>query len=567
MRRALVAAMATVFGLCGLAALPLAAAPVPEDGAELQKLAADFWAWRAVTQPYSPDDIPRIERPNEATSGKRDWSRTAIEKQRRELGQFETRWKGLACETGPAARVADCKLLGSALARVRWELDRNARWKRDPNFYVEQSLTALVEALVVPPPFDEARSRELLARVRDIPGIVKSAEENLEKPPAPFARVAIAALDGVGTKLATVADSLAPVTTLKKEELTSALAAAATALEQYRVWLQARLASLPEGAAVGRENYEYFLKNVALLPYTPEQLLQMSKQEWARTVAFEVYEENRDHDVPPLTIPASTEEWIKKAGNDELAIRAFLEAKNILTVPATVQHYTLRAMPEYLRAVSDFGETDDFTGPSRLKDNCVRYVNPPSQHMGFFWRATAEDPRPITVHEGVPGHYFQLAISWQNPDAIRRHYYDSGANEGIGFYAEEMMLQAGLFDDSPHSREIIYHFMRLRALRVEVDVKLALGIFTLEQAAQYLETHVPMDRETARQEATMFATTPGQAISYQVGKVQIFEFLAEAKKAQGQAFSLRRFHDALWSNGNVPIALQQQEFLATHAAK
>ena len=53
---------------------------------------------------------------------------------------------------------------------------------------------------------------------------------------------------------------------------------------------------------------------------------------------------------------------------------------------------------------------------------------------------------------------------------IRRHRYDSVANEGIGFYAEEMMLQAGLFDDNPHTREIIYNFKRLRALRVEVNV-------------------------------------------------------------------------------------------------
>jgi uncharacterized protein (DUF885 family) len=69
----------------------------------------------------------------------------------------------------------------------------------------------------------------------------------------------------------------------------------------------------------------------------------------------------------------------------------------------------------------------------------------------------------------VPGHYFQLCLGWRNPDPIRRHYYDSAANEGIGFYAEEMMLQAGYFGDNPHTRETIYSFMRLRALRVEVD--------------------------------------------------------------------------------------------------
>ncbi|HEX4696894.1 MAG TPA: DUF885 family protein, partial [Candidatus Udaeobacter sp.] len=121
--------------------------------------------------------------------------------------------------------------------------------------------------------------------------------------------------------------------------------------------------------------------------------------------------------------------------------------------------------------------------------------------------------------------------------------------------------QAGLFDDSPHTREIIYNFMRLRALRVEVDVKLALGEFTLEQAAKYLQEKVPMDEQTARQEAIAFATGPGQAITYQTGKLQIMQFLADARMQQGDKFNLRAFHDFVWKNGNVPIALQRWEFL------
>jgi uncharacterized protein (DUF885 family) len=244
-----------------------------------------------------------------------------------------------------------------------------------------------------------------------------------------------------------------------------------------------------------------------------------------------------------------------------LLIRQFLEKHGILTVPDWFQHYTLRPMPDYLHALEGFGETDDFTSPSRLKENCIRYVDPPSGNLGYFWRATAEDPRPITVHEGIPGHYFQLCLSWKHEDPIRRHYYDSGANEGIGFYAEEMMLQAGLFDDSPHTREIIYNFIRLRALRVEVDVKLALGEFSLEQAAKYLREKVPMDEQTARQEAIAFSTSPGGAMTYQIGKLQITKFLAEARMQQGDKFSLHNFHDFVWKNGNVPIALQRWEFL------
>ena len=161
----------------------------------------------------------------------------------------------------------------------------------------------------------------------------------------------------------------------------------------------------------------------------------------------------------------------------------------------------------------------------------------------------------------MPGHYFQFAISWRHPNAIRRHYYDSGANEGIAFYAEEMMLQAGLFDDSPRTREIIYNFARLRALRVAVDIQLALGQFDIEEAAGYLERTVPMDRGTARHEAAFFATGPGQAITYQVGKLQVLKFLADSRLHGADNFNLREFHDYLWLNGNVPIALQRWELL------
>ena len=196
-----------------------------------------------------------------------------------------------------------------------------------------------------------------------------------------------------------------------------------------------------------------------------------------------------------------------------------------------------------------------------MKDNGIRYTPSPNPSLGYFALATAKDPRPLIVHEGVPGHYFQLALGWANSDPIRRHYYDSSANEGLGFYAEEMMLHAGLFDDSPHTREIIWNFMRLRALRVEVDVKLALGEFTIDQAAEYLQNTVPMDSATAHGEAAAFATTPGQAISYEIGKLQIYDFLANAQRQKKDTFSLRAFHDFLWQNGNVPIALQRWEYL------
>jgi uncharacterized protein (DUF885 family) len=103
--------------------------------------------------------------------------------------------------------------------------------------------------------------------------------------------------------------------------------------------------------------------------------------------------------------------------------------------------------------------------------------------------------------------------------------------------------------------------MRLRALRTEVDIRLALGTFTLEQAADYLTSTVPMDVGTARDEAAMFASTPGQAITYQIGKLDIIRMLSDVRHKQGDAFKLQTFHDYVWLNGNVPFALQRWELL------
>jgi uncharacterized protein (DUF885 family) len=536
----------------------------------LSTLAIDFWQWRARYQPFSQDDIPRIERPG----GRRDWSAAAITRQKTELADYERRWEQIDPSSWSVAQQVDYRLMGSAIARVRWELEINPRWQQDPTFYLDQTLTALLEAMLQPPPFSAERSREIIERMENITEILEAARENLH-PIRPFAVLAIARLQQIRPEIERVKAGVAPMLATESasegdrsqaprsqtQRFETATDKAIVSLESYRSWLESQLSAMPVNSAVGRDKYEFFLHRVALLPFTPEELLSLSQQEWDRSVAFEQYEEHRNQGLPQLPIAANLNDEIDRGTRQELAIRKFLEEKNILTVPANIRHYTLRPTPDYLNALEDFGELDDFTGPSRLQDDGVRWIPEPSPQLGFFWLATAKDPRPDMVHEGVPGHYFQMCLSWTHPDPIRRHYYDSGANEGLGFYAEEMMLQAGLFDDQPRTWEIIYKFMRLRALRVEVDVKLALGTFSISQAADYLAEHVPMDKKTAEGEAALFATTPGQAISYQVGKSQIMHFLARSRLSQGDKFDLRGFHDFLWLNGNVPIALQRWEYL------
>src|SRR5690242_18641505 len=91
----------------------------------LNQLASDFWAWRATYRPFTFDDVTRIERPG----GVRDWSAASIEKQRAELAEFEHRWNSMSSAHWTLARKIDYRLMGSAIARVRWELDVNPRWQ------------------------------------------------------------------------------------------------------------------------------------------------------------------------------------------------------------------------------------------------------------------------------------------------------------------------------------------------------------------------------------------------------------------------------------------------------
>ena len=541
-------------GLFLLSALAFAQAKTDS----LDQLASEFWTWRAEYRPFTFDDVPRMEH----EAGMREWSAVVVAKQRADLAEFERRWKAMRTDGWPVGRIVDYRLMGSAMARVRWELDVNPRWQRDPAFYVEQTIDPLQEELMPPPPFGDARSREIVARTENIPSILEQARLNL-KPIASFAQLTIALLADIDARLARVEHGVAPLLTTDNQRASFrvAIAAASKALIDYREWLKGNLPSMRQDFALGDKAYGFFLHQVALLPYTSEQLLTMARQDFQRVLSMETYERQRDLRAPEMKMAATAEEESALMARDDAKIRRYMREHQILTVPSDLPHWTLRLAPDYVAAFDGMGELDDFTGPSRLRQNGTRWIQPPSNDLPYFGKAYAQDPRTTGVHEGVPGHFYQLSLSWRNPDPIRRQHYDSGANEGIGFYAEEMMLDAGLYDDSPRSREIVYNFARLRALRVEVDVKLALGQFTIAQAADYLVRTVPMDRRTAEAEAADFATAPGLGIAYEIGKLQIERLLAERRLEQGDRFTLREFHDYVWSNGNVPLALQRWDLL------
>lgn len=521
---------------------------------ELDELSERLWAWRASTQPRTRDDIPRIDRP---AGWRPDFSRAAVVAQREQRAAFAHSLAAL--HPVEVADRVDHRLLRSTLARVEWELDVVRAWQRQPRFYIDQTLGPVFDSLVVPG-VDEDRVGAVVTILGDVaPGLAQARDNLANHACAEFAAAAVAELADIPAALSTLADTLAPCAPRIGDRLRAACTRAAGELVGYRDWLVELLPSLPPAEAVGPDALRWFLAQVACIPLEPDEIAAVGRREADAAVVRELLEQRRNAGVHLRPLPVDGHAQARRSTTGEEEVRDFYQGMGLLTIPPDLAHYRTRPMPDYLQPLRFLGVADDLTGPGRLDEVGTSWFPEPALDLPYFYAANSRDPRAGIVHEGA--HHQQLALSWRHARPVRRHYYDSAANEGIAFYNEELMLDSGLFDDAPHSRTTMFNFMRLRALRVGVDIGLATGRIGLDEAARRLAEQVPMDRATAAEEAAFFAETPGQAMSYQVGKTQLLALIADAVRLQGPGLDLRALHDRIWVNGNVPIALQRWEIL------
>lgn len=531
---------------------------------DLARLGTEFWEWRVATSFRTSDDIPRVERP---AGWVPRFDPDAVGEVQRALAGFTERWRALAAAgigTLPVDAQVDHRLLGAALARVHWEFDVLRNWERDAVFLTSQILGPWFDLLLAPPPFEASRQSDLVRVLEAVPNAVDQAIANLERAGvATLARVAASELEGIGDRLAASVAALTPVLhRVTARSLAEAQPAASDALERYRGWLEASADRLGPDVIVGRDAFVWYLRHVALVTAEPEELVRAAMQDYHRSVVGETVSRTRHRDLPVSPLAADTAALVAAEAAGEAQVRAFYETAGLLSQPASLRRYRFAPTPAYLEPLAFLGVTDDLTSIRRVADDATSYIPEPAADLPYFDAANARDPRLGIIHEGA--HAQQLALSWAHPNPARRHFIDSVANEGIAHYNEELMLTAGLFADAPHSRTTVYNFIRLRALRVVVDVNLATGVFSWHDAVDFFVRMVPMDVETATEETSYYVATPGLAMAYHVGKLEVQRMLADAAVAaqlDGVEFSLRDFHDFVWRNGNVPVSLQRWELL------
>jgi uncharacterized protein (DUF885 family) len=167
-------------------------------------------------------------------------------------------------------------------------------------------------------------------------------------------------------------------------------------------------------------------------------------------------------------------------------------------------------------------------------------------------------------------HWFDLArMEHQpHPDAIRRgpllYNIFNTRTEGHATGWEEMMLQAGMFDARPRSRELIYVLLGQRAARALGDLRIDANQFTLEQAAQFASSNTPrgwlrLDANTVRSEQHLYLQQPAYGTSYLIGKIQIEALLAARRRQLEDAFTMKRFMDEFNAAGLIPASLLRWE--------
>lgn len=216
--------------------------------------------------------------------------------------------------------------------------------------------------------------------------------------------------------------------------------------------------------------------------------------------------------------------------------------------------------------------------PAEIAPNYTtgRYSPPPigGTKGGEYWVNTyALDKRPLyvltalTLHEAVPGHHLQgaLARELESVPQFRLDLYPHAFGEGWGLYSEKLGKEMGLYK-TPYEEFGRLTYEMWRACRLVVDTGMHAKGWSRQQALDYLAGNTALSLHEVRTETDRYIAWPGQALAYKMGELKILELRERARRALGDRFDIRAFHDAVLANGGIPLPILERQIDAYIAA-
>ena len=476
--------------------------------------------------------------------GAPDYTAQTTARRHQELKTYQERLLAFDIDEWPIEQQVDWHLVRAEMNGMDFNIRVLKSWVRDPAYYTsvwtEQSDTpahegpthhALVELWTYEFPLSSQAEAKLTAGLKTIAPLLKQARVNLVGNAEELWVAGIKNLKDQGTALL----ELAANTSAAGDEFKSAVENARIATSEFVAWLEQQSASKTGPSGIGKDNYTWQLRNVHLVPLSWEEEVALLKRELDRALSMLMLEQHHNRNLPPLEPIASPAEYQQKAEKSVIKFTKFLNNEDIL--------------PDY-----------DFIEPV-LRDHMGEFV--PLESRNFFYTVSHHELLALWTHWY---HWFDLEriATRPHPSQVRRgpllyNIWDS-RSEGMSTGFEEMMMHAGLFDDNPRARELVWIMLAQRAARGLGSLYAHANIFTMKQARDFHVARTPRgwmrdDLDLLGFEQLLYMRQPGYGSSYVTGKYLIERLLGEMGSQSAEGIKLANFFRQVDAQGLIPMSL------------
>ncbi|GIL16076.1 MAG: hypothetical protein BroJett039_12490 [Chloroflexota bacterium] len=493
-----------------------------------------------------------------------DLSQSAIQARIRELKTFRRKFRALDAAQLQNGADADYVLIVSDIENELWLLEDTRDWETDPSYYVSDAFFSIF--LLAARDFAPRAERidNLAARLEQVPTLLAAARANLKNPPYILTEIGIEETEGAIEFCARLEPEIA-ARMKPPRRLTRAVKQALGALREFLKYLQDDLTLTSTGKlGVGAKHYAKILRYDHMLPYSIAEVVAMGERVFAETereMAAWAKRIDKSKTWREIAAQARAEfparNGLLSAYRREVArLRDFVRERDLVTLPA--QACQVVATPPFERALNSFAayiapgpfEQDQrgqfWVTPVDARAPRAQQIEQLEEHCNYLYPVTA-------AHEAYPGHHVQLARANQVGSRWRRHFSSSIFAEGWALYCEELMNQAGYYQD-PRVRLFQLKDRLWRAARVINEIGIHCYGLPMDDAARFLVDKAGLSRSAARAETRRYVAEPGQPMSYLIGELEV-----ERLRKKFRRLPLKKFHDLLLDSGTIPFVLVEKE--------
>jgi len=508
----------------------------------------------------------------------------ARERKRRSFQGYRDTLAAIDADDLSRANQVDAEILRNTVESTLFALDTLEEWAWNPLLYVRLSGGSIYGLLARDFAPLEQRLDNAAARLEQLPRFLQQARGSLqpERVPKIHAETAIQQNPGLISIIeAMIVPHMDALPAASRNRLEAAIETAKNAIAEHQTWLEEEL--LPRAAGdfrIGAELYDRKLAFALNSPLSRREIkiLAESEYESVRNQMYEIAKQIYAGVHPHTAFPDDPDEAYKQA-----IIRAALEQAYRQLPP---RDGIVDIATEYLAQATDFvvehnivtmpdDPVEIIVMPEFQRGVALAYLDPPGpldkgqkafyavaplpadwsdeQVESFLREYNLLSIQDLTIHEGVPGHYLQIALSNRYPSALRSVLWSGPFVEGWAVYAERVMIDEGYLDHDPLMRLINLKWYLRAVTNAIIDSAIHVDGMTRDEAMKLMIEGGFQEEREAAGKWVRAQLSSAQLSTYFVGYQEHVAMRMAIEDAWGDEFTLRRYHDQALSYGSPPV--------------